>query len=55
MATLNQIWKLANKTTNGDCAELAKMINDFFLSESDHLPRLDKDDKVFTVHEELPD
>ena len=22
---------------------------------SDHLPRLDKDDNVFTVHEELPD
>ena len=22
---------------------------------SDHLPRLDKDDKVFMVHEELPD
>ena len=27
----------------------------FFLSVSDHLPRLDKDDNVFTVHEELPD
>ena len=26
-----------------------------FLSVSDHLPRLDKDDNVFTVHEELPD
>ena len=25
------------------------------LSVSDHLPRLDKDDNVFTVHEELPD
>ena len=29
-------------------------MNDFFLSVSDHLPRLDKDDNVFTVHEELP-
>ena len=30
-------------------------MNDLFLSVSDHLPRLDKDDNVFTVHEELPD
>ena len=27
----------------------------FVLSMSDHLPRLDKDNNVFTVHEELPD
>ena len=27
----------------------------FFLSVSDHLPRLEKDDNVLTVHEELPD
>ena len=47
--------ELAKKTTNGDLAELANFINDFFLSVSDHLPRLDKDDNVFTVHEELPD
>ena len=25
--------ELANKTTNGDCAELANIMNDFFLSE----------------------
>ena len=30
-------------------------MNDFVMSVSDHLPRLDKDDDVFTVHEELPD
>ena len=53
--TKSDMDELANKTTNGDCAELAKMMNYFFLSVSDHLPRLDKDDKVFTVHEELPD
>ena len=47
--------ELAKKTTNGDLAELANFMNDFFLSVSDHLPRLDKDDNVFTVHEELPD
>ena len=47
--------ELAKKTTNGDLAELANFMNDFFLSVSDHLPRLDKDDNVFAVHEELPD
>ena len=47
--------ELAKKTTDGDFAELANIMNDFFLSVSDHLPRLDKDDNVFTVHEELPD
>ena len=47
--------ELAKKTTNGDLAELANFMNDFFLSVSDHLPRLDKDDNVFTVHDELPD
>ena len=49
--------ELAKKTTDGDFAELANnfIMNDFFLSVSDHLPRLDKDDNVFTVQEELPD
>ena len=46
--------ELANKTANGDCAELANIMNDF-LSVSDHLPRLDKDANAFTVHEELTD
>ena len=44
--TKSDMEELANKTTNGDCAELAKMMNDLCLSVSDHLPRLDKDDKV---------
>ena len=30
-------------------------MNNFVLSVSDHLPRLDKDDNVLTVHEELQD
>ena len=47
--------ELAKKTTDGDFAELANIMNDFFLSVSDHLHRLDKDDNAFTVHEELPD
>ena len=51
----SDIEELAKKTTDSDFAELANIMNDFFLSVSDHLPRLDKDDNVFTVHEELPD
>ena len=47
--------ELAKKTTTGDCAELANIMNGFVLSVSDHLHRLDNDDNVFTVHEELPD
>ena len=34
---------------------LANTINDFFVSVSDHLPRLNKSHKMFTVNEELPD
>ena len=49
------IEQLANKTTNGDCTELANKMNDFFLSVSEHLPRLDKHHDIFTVNEELPD
>ena len=30
-------------------------MNDFFVSVSDHLPRLNKSHKVFDVNEELPD
>ena len=51
----SDVEELAKKTTDGDFAELANIMNDFVLSVSDHLPRLDKDDNVFTVHEELPD
>ena len=46
---------LANKTTDGDCGLLANIMNDFFVSVSDHLPRLNKSHKVFDVNEELPD
>ena len=46
---------LANKNTNGDCTELANKMNDFFLSVSEHLPRLDKHHDIFTVNEELSD
>ena len=46
---------LANKTTDGDCSLLANTMNDFFVSVSDHLPRLNKSHKVFDVNEELSD
>ena len=46
--------ELAKKIIDGDFAELANIMNDFVLCVSDHLPRLDKDDNEFTVHEELP-
>ena len=48
------IEELANKTTNGDCASLASTMNTFFVSLSEHLPRLDRRDPVFTVNDELP-
>ena len=46
---------LTNRTTDGDCGLLANTMNDFFVSVSDHLPRLNKSHKVFDVNEELPD
>ena len=49
------IQSLANKTTDGDCCILANKINDFFLSVTEHLPRLEYDDQVFTLNDELPD
>ena len=46
---------VANKTTYADCCLLANTMNHFFLSVSDHLPRLNKSHKVFAFNEELPD
>ena len=45
---------VTNKTTDGYCGLLANTMNDFFVSVSNHLPRLNKSHKVFTVNEELP-
>ena len=53
--TKSCIEQLANKTSNGDCTELANKMNEFFLSLSEHLPRLSKNHDIFTVNEELPD
>ena len=46
---------LTNKTTDGDCGLLAKTMIGFFVSVSDHLPRLNKSHKMFDVNEEVPD
>ena len=46
---------LANNTSNGDYGILAYRMNDFIISVSDKLPRLKKDNTVFTVNDELPD
>ena len=49
------IQSLANKTTDGDCCILANKMNYFFLSVTEHLPRSEYDDQVFTLNDELPD
>ena len=46
---------LANKVADGNCEILANSINDFLLSVSEHLPRLNVDNEVFTVEGEPPD
>ena len=53
--TITQSSNCVFKTTDGDCGLLANTMNDFFVSVSDHLPRLNKSHKVFNVNEELPD
>ena len=51
----SSIQGLANTTADGDCAELANRMNDFFVSVSQHLPRLNVDNEVFIVEGQLPD
>ena len=46
---------LANKVADGNCEILANSMNDLFVSVSEHLPRLNVDNEVFTVEGELPD
>ena len=46
---------LANKTGKGDFEILANRIIDFFVSVSEHLPRLDINDDTFEEIGELPD
>ena len=41
---------LVNKTTDDDCGLLANTMNDFFVSVSGYLPRLNKSHKVLDVN-----
>ena len=52
---VNKMQGLANKVADGNCEMLANSMNDFFLSVSEHLPRLNDDNDVFAVEGELPD
>ena len=46
---------LANKVADGNCEMLANSMNEFFVSVSEHLPRLNVNNEVFAVEGELPD
>ena len=49
------IQSIANKTTDGNVERLASKVNDFFVSVSEHLPRLDRNNEAFGVEGQLPD
>ena len=52
----SNVQSLANKTTNGNVELLAsKMMNYFFISVSEHLPRLYRNNEAFDVDGQLPD
>ena len=50
----NEMQGLANKCTGGDMTQLVNSINDFFVSVSADLPRLDPTHRVFDIEEPLP-
>ena len=50
----NVMQGLANKYNDGDRAHLANTINEFFVSVSDDLPRLQPTHPIFEVSETLP-
>ena len=50
----NELQGLANKCTEGDMTQLVNSINDFFVSVSADLPRLDTTHRVFDIEEPLP-
>ena len=50
----SNVQSLANKTTDGNVELLASKINDFFVSVSDPLPRLDRNNEAFDVDDQLP-
>ena len=45
----SNVQSLANITTDGNVELLASKMNDFFVSVSEHLPRLDRDNEAFDV------
>ena len=49
----NEMQGLANKCT-GDMTQLVNSMNDFFVSVSADLPRLDRTHRVFDIEEPLP-
>ena len=51
----SNVQSLANKTTDGNVEILASKMNDFFISVSEHLPRLDRNNEAFDVEGQLPD
>ena len=53
--TNQNVQSLANKTTDENVELLASKMNDFFLSVSEHLPRLDRNNEAFDVDDQLPD
>ena len=51
----SNVQSLANKTTDGNVELLVSKMNDFFVSVSEHLPRLDRNNEAFGVKGQLPD
>ena len=49
------VQSIVNKTTDGNVELLASKMNDVFLSISEHLPRLDRNNEAFDVDDQLPD
>ena len=51
----SNVQSLANKTMDGNVELLASKMNDFFISVSEHLTRLDRNNEAFDVEGQLPD
>ena len=51
----SNLQSLANKTTDGNVELLASEMNDFFVSFSENLPRLDRNNEAFDLEGQLPD
>ena len=50
----SNVQRLANTTTDGNVELLASKINDFFVSVSEHMPRLYRNNEAFDVVGQLP-